>query len=216
MKNANEQGSSPKKDVTTDEELDNLTRPTNQPVASAAATTDEQKKVMAPRITVFNGAYLKNIRRTIRRPDPSRQGQVLISTEILEGPDRMVLQAITGKGRFSNTNEPFITVHGQYEPGKTGRLTISAQNVKPFVDQVLKDNYDSSSGVGANGRIHWPLLREVEVTAFGTTMVGEKGERSIQTKELHVINPDGTSKTVFAPVQAQANAKEGSIDSLEL
>lgn len=151
------------------------------------------------RITSFTGEYLTNVKRVIQTPDPANPSRMIVSRKVLEGPTGLVLQAVVGHGKFQNTQEEYVTVLGQYGPGQTCRITVSAQNMPIAVTALLKDNVDKSSGIGPNGNIHWPLKTEKVVTAFGTIMRG----RAILVSELYEQPGDGTTKVILgAPAEA--------------
>lgn len=179
-----------------------LTKPAGEvPAKEAEQKKSETTVTVAPRITSFTGDYVAKVTRRVERPDPAMPTRKLTVPKILEGPMGLVLQYVCGIGKFPNTGEDFVTIHGQYNSGKTCRITVGAQNVEIVSDAILKDNVDKSSGKDAAGRINWPLKVEKTVTAFGSKMSGF----ALLVEELHLHNPDGTFKTIIGAPATDAS-----------
>lgn len=166
----------------------------------AAGNEKPLKEGYSPRIKSFTGQFLTRVVRTRNVADPMRKGATIQNRATLQGPTGLVLQAVVGKGEFPNTHEKFITILGQYAPGMTARLTVSAQNIQPVIDKILKKNVDVSSGISGNGQINWPLLKEVTVSAFGTPMQG----RGLLVSEMHLLNDDGSAEPIIGATTEEA------------
>lgn len=179
------------------------TEPENKP--SAAATTAPTTKTfdMAPRIESFTGTYMTRVRRTEVIDDPASPGRKMTNRKDLAGPAHGVVQAVIGYGKFSNTGEPYVSVLVQYQPGKTTRVTFSAQNAKIFSDALLKGNVNDSSGKNAQDQIHWPLIKEAVISAFGTEM----RVRGVLAEECYIHRADGSREVVIGAAQTDAEAE---------
>jgi hypothetical protein len=183
---------------------DTLVEETNANTAIAAAATNAVNKDERFVITEFTGDYMNPVKRTITKPDPNRVGATLRTTKVLEGPVGLAMQYVVGKGKFENTEEPYISVQGQYAPGKTCRVTFSAQNAKK-VSELLKGNVDVSSGIDPrNGQIKWPIKRQFLVDVFGTKMRGY----ALLAEELYVHEGDTVKAIIGAPIPDAQQAAE--------
>jgi hypothetical protein len=164
----------------------------------------ENTPVMAPRIKTFDGRWINALPRTVIVTD-LMTGKEVVQKTTLVGVERAVVQSVVGKGPFSTTGEESVTLYCQYEPGKTCRITASAQNLEPMVKAILKGNVNQSSGTGPNDQIDWPLYTERVVTVYGSAMKGF----GILASEAWVHLPDGSVKKIFGhavdPNQETAN-----------
>jgi len=154
--------------------------------------------------TSFTGKYLVGgAKRTVTATDP-HTGKVTSNRVNLDLCEGLVLGNVSGHGNFSNTNEPFITINGQYAPGKTCRITVSAQNMKIVADALLKDNVQKE----VEGK---PLIVEHVVTAIGTQMRGY----GILVEELYQRNADGTFKAIIAAPETTLASEEADFAFLD-
>lgn len=150
---------------------------------------------------VFTGKWFPGaVKRRISSPDPLDESKAISTTVNLSMVTGLVLERVSGHGEsakgtgFSNTGEDFVTVNGQYAPGGTKRITVSAQNVHPFAEKLLKGNLDKEGN----------LAKEYVVTAIGTEARGN----ALMVHELYLENEDGTKTAVIA---AQEQAVEESL-----
>ncbi len=162
------------------------------------------------RTQAYRGHYLDNVQRQIMIPDPNNPSRKIPLKKQLQGPTGLVLKRVIGVGKFDFTDEPSITMEGQFAPGQTKRITVSAQNVEPAVKALLKDNVDKSSGFGPNGRVNWPLKVRHVVTAFGNPMgnldTAKRDFRGLLVQELYLELPDGSTKAIIAAPGQEVDA----------
>ncbi len=140
---------------------------------------------------IFTGKYLVGgAKRTVTAVDPHTQKVTSnrVNLDICEG---LVLGNVSGHGNFSNTGEKFITINGQYAPGKTCRATFSAQNLEIAAEALLKGNVEKD----VEGK---PLKIEHVVTVIGTPM----RQYGLLVEELYLKLADGTMKTIIAAPEA--------------
>lgn len=142
----------------------------------------------------FTGRYFPGaVKRTLQAPDPANPSRMISTRVNLDQVTGLVLGNVSGHGQFDNTGEDYITISGQYAPGKTCRLTVSSQNVEPVAKALLKDNVDKTiPGL--------PLTKEHTVIAIGSPMRGF----GILVEELYLVNEDGSTKTILAAPETAA------------
>lgn len=149
---------------------------------------------------VFRGKYGQGaITRTESFKDPAT-GKTSVTRRKLDVIEGLVLATVTGLGQFSNTGEDYVTVTGQYAPGKTSRITASAQNMQLLSEALLKDNVDKSAPRQANGQIKWPLKKEHVVKVIGTPMQGF----GLLVEEVYLTEGKDEIPVIAAPEQPAA------------
>lgn len=167
---------------------------TVESVSTAPAPTTTAAPGNAPtqstRTTVFDGAYIQNgVRRQVSVIDPitSKSVSQSVKRDIVS---KLVCNRVSGFGNFPNTGEPYVTLSGQYAPGKTLRITMSSQN-RDAVAALLK-------GKIANKETK-ELTEELVFTAVGEPMRGF----GMLVSELALHRKDGSTEIIIGPAGEQ-------------
>lgn len=155
-------------------------------VTSGTATAISAEKAEAIMRSFTGDLYPGGVTRTSVTPDPANPARNVHSRKRFDLITNLQLSRVSGMGKFDNTGEPFITLNGQYAPGKTARITASAQNVKPIAD-MIRGHVDKSKGD------EYPLTKDFTVEVVCTEMRG----RGYMVQELYLISADGRSKTAI-------------------
>lgn len=145
--------------------------------------------------------YPGAVTRVLQTPDPAQPGRTVTTRKRYDLITHLQLTRVSGTGNFENTGEPFITLNGQYAPGKNARITVSAQNVAP-VAAMLKGNVDKTKGD------QYPLTKDITVEVVCTEMRG----RGYMVQELYLVNSDGSKTAVIGALAGSAEPAAASND----
>lgn len=151
-------------------------------VETTAIPTEKAEAIMRS----FTGdLYQGAVTRTFVTADPGNPTRNVTSRKRFDLITNLQLTRVSGMGQFENTKEPFITLNGQYAPGKTARITASAQNVA-LVGAMLKGHVDKKNP-------EFPLTKDLVVEVVCTEWRGH----GYMIQELYLIGDDSKSKTAI-------------------
>lgn len=156
-------------------------------VATAQVSTDNT----TPANKVYKGVYMENgLRIQVATEDPVNPGKPITQRQSLDLVTNVEITRVVGFGRFPNTGEPYVSIYGQYAPGKTVRLTASGQYYDAL-RPVLRGNAEI-----VNGQTSGPLKKPIMVSAAGKSLRGH----GMLMSAMWIVEPDGSKKEIFTPI----------------
>lgn len=139
---------------------------------------------------VYNGLYIEGgLRVVVETPDPL-SNRMIRNRQRFDLVTNIEITRVVGHGHFTNTNEPYLALFGQYAPGKTIRLTASSQYYDA-VKALIKGNVNNEDP-------NKPLKTPITVIASGEKMRGH----GLLVNGLWVVEPDGSRREIVMPTGA--------------
>lgn len=165
---------------------------------SGSDTARAAAAVSSPKIICFDGdLFPRGATRRVETIDPTTSGRV-VKVKKLDMIVGLVVSRVSGHGRMKNTDAPFVTLSGQYAPGKLLRVTFSDQFYEP-VRALLKQNVNSDE--------MQTLKNPIKVTCVGEPMKGF----GMLGEELYLhdlTDPKAPARAIIGPAHSQVGQVE--------